>query len=365
MNPGNMGMYTVDRAIYEIFGLNGGGGQIFCAHPPFKPGYYKLKNLGLDIGLRQTWREGLIKKTAYRDPRQLDGFHHVVFWGDFTLNPVYSERDFVEYDLRFGLSETAERATERWRALFSTSTDRPCRFMTVGQNFLHASLAQGGDHHSAAQSVLAGLSAAFPRDSESTRRVQSLNLPHCETVRGCDAALLKIGQEDPSSKDDYFVHYFYRSQLANADEIVATLEQKFGLRAVALSGWTGVQDRYERRWQDFRSLIKGARFMLTDMYHCAINAITLSTIPVVVTNADHAQTGTLGDYKKHVLLKDLELSDCLFTTDAEHRVQGDALEALVQFAGKLRAMSTDDIMARLAPARAIATDTEHALKSIF
>lgn len=361
MNPGNMGMYTVDRAIIELFGERRQSHRIFCAHPPFKRGYYKLKKLGIDIGLKKKWNEGIIEKEQYSNLQQLQGFDNVIFWGDFTVNPEYGHHDFIDYDLRFALSRTPKDAIDRWRTLFSSKNMPGSRVMSFGQNFLHDSLAGGMKFFDEARSVMAGVSMALPRDSGSTDRFRGLELPGCRVTHGCDAAMLKIVNETFEAGRDYFVYYFSRSNFDNKDEIISTVSDKLKLKPIELYNWNWFKTDFEKRWSDLRSLIKKSKFVITDMYHCAINSIALLKIPLVIGNPSISQSGTLGDFKKKILTEDCRLSEYFFETDENSIINTLMLEKMLNKAKELQNISEEETLDKLCHVRSIAEGSRNTL----
>lgn len=356
-NPGNMGMYTVDRAIVDLFGRRPRNYAIFCAHAPFRRGHYQLKRFNLYRGLRSSWREGVVVKRRYRAPAQLDRFERVVFWGDFTLNPEYAHGDFVEHDVRCRLSTTAAEAAERWRRLFSTAALRAPEVMTLGQNFQHEALLTDPRCFEAATHALRGVTTALPRDSTSTAALRTLCAEGCRIYQGCDAAMLRPVDPPAPERGDYFVSYFARSNVQDAAGAVARVAAATRLTPVGLTTWNRFMGAFEERWTEFRRLIEGSRFMLTDMYHCAVNAIAHGTVPLVVVNPCATQTGTLGDFKKIVLMRDCGVEEFLCETGPEGRLDAEAMEKLIGKAHYLRDHCTTTAVARLEGAHETARRT--------
>ena len=335
MNPGNMGMYTVDRAIIELFGEKNHNVSIFCAHPPFKMGYYKFKKVGINIGLKKEWSEGKVTKKSYGNPQQLNEFERIVFWGDFTLNPEYCVNDFADYDVRFGISADRGEAIKRWRNIFSTRNFSGPEIITFGQNFLHETLSYGNEFFGDVKYMLSGTSLALPRDSKSTENIKSLGVENCTVIQACDPAMLKILKHEPRREKDFFVYYFSRSILKNADELISSVSKKLNLEARELKNWNRANEDYEDRWKNLSDLIKESRFLITDTYHCAVNAISLHKIPLVISNPSASQSGTLGDFKKKVLLEDCRLSDYHFESDEANCISTGTIEATIGAAREL------------------------------
>ena len=314
-NPGNMGMYTVDRAISDIWGKDNKSYTVFCAHSEFKTGHYKLNKLGINIGHRKFYQEGIVRKLLLRDKSQLKKYDRVIFWGDFTLNPEYGLHDFVEYDLRYNFSRSENDSYSRWKNLFMLNSDEH-KIMSFGQNFQSEKLSHGGTLSGELQQVIKPIGLILPRDSKSFKNLKGLNLSN-QLNMACDAALLKIAQSPLLPTENHFCFYFSRSNFKNPKSIISKIEKEFKIRAINLNDWNYCKVDYEKRWNIYEKLISNSKFILTDTYHCAVNSISLKTIPMVISNPVKSQSGTLGDFKKQVLMSDFGFLKYYFETNDE------------------------------------------------
>jgi len=360
-NPGNMGMYTVDRTIIDLFGNSTQNIQIYSSHPPFKAGYYKLKRCGIDIGHRKKWMEGIVAKQAYLNPNQLKDSERIVFWGDFTLNPEYGVNDFFEHDERFGYKSSKAESINRWRQMFSTTNFSKSKVMTFGQNFQHESLKQEGNFYNEAKSMLKDLSIALPRDSISHFNLKSLDLENCCHIQACDPAMLKVINSKVENSENHFVYYFSRSNIANASELIALLEKNLKLKPIELENWNYYNENFEDRWKVYEKLISTSCFVLTDTYHCAVNSISLKKIPIVISNQSTLQSGTLGDFKKKILLDDCNLSEYLFETDKNGILNTDKTVNILESANSLNNMNDEELIEKFFTVKNLATNAKQIL----
>jgi len=346
-NPGNMGMYTVDRAIIDMFAEHKNDYKILCAHSPFKTAYYKLRHLGINIGIKKRWKEGIVRKDLCTSLDQLNEFERIVFWGDFTLNPEYGFNDFTEYDERFLLSSSKEESIQRWKKLYSTSDLSSSKIMTFGQNFQSESLVKGNHLSNELTNIMGGVSIALPRDSKSLNNLKTLDLANCNIIQACDPAMMKITNHNHNDTENHFVYYFSRSNISSSEKLISQIADKLQLTPVELKNWNYFQGNFESRWQNFNKLIKSSKFVLTDTYHCAVNAISLNKIPLVLSNPAHQQHGTLGDFKKQILLRDCHISKYLFETDETGSLTTETQKSILDMANSLKNTKEESIAEKL------------------
>lgn len=334
-NPGSLGMYSVDLGAVDFLSRNGFTFDLFTSHTPSRRGRYRLLRIGLDIGFERRGKFGDLTFRRFSELKQLRSYSHVLYWGDFTPNPIYGYEDFHRCDMRFNVGSTSSESLNKWARLFNLSGGRipPCT-IAVGNNFQH--------DYSANQSLYAGylrnLGESFdcivPRDTFSVENLKK-NLPS-HTVRkvfpGLDPAFLMNGElRDPGAvKSGFFVYRFARSRLSSPQEFLGRIEERTGCRGIHLKHWDKVgASEAGSIFDKYVSDIRRARFVVTDLYHLAINAIRLNVPVFCIGNPVESQHGTLGDFKKKVLFSMLGLSSYYIEQDVETADHWDSMLQLI------------------------------------
>lgn len=300
-NPNNAGMYSVDLAAEQF-----------------------LRSCGFSTRLvrtqaKKTWfrpRFGRQRFEVIRNVNQLFETDILVYWGDFTTNVLYGSYDFPIRDLAYGYNKTQETAFESWINLFLP--DRPnhnTSVYSIGQNFLSL----GQSLNSLPAEVRSNLESRYrqtfdaiiPRDDISLLSLNDLKLKESgvEISQGLDTAMLlnhyalypKLKSVKPSNT---FAYVFGRSGFRHVPELVKEIEQRSGFKGIELSFWHSLHaSKADRQMQDMLEVIESAKFVLTDTYHCTINAITLGK-PVFCLGVNQAeQIATVGEPKKRILFR--------------------------------------------------------------
>lgn len=316
LNHTNLGMYSVDLAAQSFFAHFGIEPHFFCAHNPPRRGRTRLQRLlGVDIGNRTRDRIGRVEKRFLGSFDQLADYDLVCYWGDFTTNPVFLEKSF---HLCESFAETFG-GTERWRRIFGPEAHHPLK-VSIGQSFQQGSLLADPEQRELLRRTIRSMKGVFPRDrvsSENLRRSEPGPGVHLDDFLDC-AFFLIDGKRSPKvAGARSFGYFFGRSGLEFLVQPLAALEATLGLQKSWLEGWlTTTAGTCETDFARNLEVIRGARFVVTDTYHVAVNCLRERTLPIVLGRPTRDQDGTLGDFKKKVLMEDLGLSDLHLEVDA-------------------------------------------------
>ncbi|PZO66971.1 MAG: hypothetical protein DI498_04255 [Paracoccus denitrificans] len=332
-NGRNAGMVSVDQAAIDYFGGHECAFSMFMATRTPAPGAY-----------------GATTFHEYTHQDQLRDYTHIVFWGDFLNNPVYGRRDFATRHMTVGRSKTRDAGTTEWRRLmlldgFDASGKV---IISAGGNFQHDFFGNDRTMADDIDLMMERFSAILPRDPFSLKNLSRFlpfeQLNHLTQGMDC-AFLLSPVHRPPQPKG--FVHAFGRSDLSDPDAIVAAVAQASAQTPTALNRWLRLPpDRASDSFAALRAKIAAARFVVTDIYHLAVNALNMGVPTLLIARDVDRQTGTLGDFKKITLMQQLGLDDWLIIAPSG---QDDALPKVVT--DRLAALDRDPL-ASVAPLRA-------------
>jgi Polysaccharide pyruvyl transferase len=306
-NPRNAGMYSVDLAAEQF-----------------------LQSCGHSIRLvrtqsRKTWlkpRFGRQRFDLVRNASELFDTDILVYWGDFTTNLLYGLVDFPRRDIAFGHNKSEASAFESWLQLFLPNrSDRNTPVYSIGQNFhsLGNSLKSlspdmrakvEGRYHNTFDAII-------PRDDVSMQSLGDHKLGNSgvKLLQGLDPAMLldhhalypELRTVDHSNS---FAYVFGRSDFLQIPNLLQELEHRSGCKGVNLPFWHDLKSfTADRQMRNMMKTIAAAKFVLTDTYHCAVNAIALGK-PVFCLGLNQAtQSSTVSEPKKRILFRMMGLTD--------------------------------------------------------
>jgi len=308
-------MYSVDLA--ALFFLRGLGKDFTLFGPQHKERLFgpKLGRLRL--------------KTA-ASSAALEGCDTLLYWGDFINNPVYGLDDFSIRDVRMKFSPSFSAAFSRWKSLhLLEGAAKPRKVISVSNNFQtlpeFADRVESKEVEKVRRLMASNFDRFFPRDSESARLLRDF-LPGAESKieQAVDSAfLLNLEEAYPRLKsvrqEPVFAWSFWRSGFANVAPLLHKMESLTGLRPVEIEGWLKLSKKDpDGHYESCLRTMKAARFVMTDTYHVLVNALNLGKNVLGLGRRAAEQTGTLGDFKKRILLRDLGLEEgyCEFSDEA-------------------------------------------------
>jgi len=342
-NIRNAGMYSVDCAALSFFR------SLDCDFEMFVTQFRGEAGLTVED---QT-------KSRLSDVTQLDGFSHIVFWGDYLNNPVYGLTDFARRDMNYGHATDRQAGYARWADLFTFRQSEPqARVVSVGNNFQHDFEEKQSTFRPALNRLEAYFTAILPRDPFSAQNLsRALSFEKMGMVRqGMDCAFLLPPTQ--VEKKDQFCYFFGRSGFDEAKWLIDSVARKTGLQPVELSNWLSLsKSSAASAFADLRDQIAASRFAITDVYHLAINSF-VQRIPVVgLGKRETVQRGTLGDFKKRQLFAMVGQSDTYFEMGDESEAA--FFERIVQNGAPLERPDRFDLMEALA--KKFRSDVEGAL----
>lgn len=311
-NPQNSGMYSVDLAAISFFSeLNinhtfflsqSRKGRISKYLPFLNP--YELKF-------------GSLQHQLLISSKQLMGFSHIVYWGDFLNNPRYGTSDFASRDVGLGHSNANIDAFHRWEDIFllkNFSSD--ARILAIGGNFQHLFDESEKD---LLKSFLAKAHLVLPRDPHSYNNLKSLASSPSNLLQGMDCAFLLPKLNINSNEADYFCYEFGRSSLLETCHLIKSIEAATGLKGIPLAKWLRLKSRgADKVFKQQRRLLAMAQFVVTDIYHLSINSMNCGVPVYCLGQRASEQSGTLGDFKKRQLLSMVGLDNFYYEVGADY-----------------------------------------------
>lgn len=310
-NRRNSGMYSVDLAARQFFD------QLGLAHDLFVT--------------QQSSKVGALRYRLVRDLDELRSYDTVVYWGDFLNNPMWGQADYAARDVARHGVENLSQAFDNWR-----------RFYLPGESALPAStrvLALGGCFIGMEQplsdaSVKASLqqftkrsTAVVVRDPTSFELLRAATDADPRVSLGFDCASLLHARTPPSWRAPYFAYSFGRALTPDdSRELVRQVERQTRLRGVPIQwlGRTWPKGFSHARFVANLTLMRHARFCLTDTYHFAMNSLSQGSLPVCIVRDEPATASTLNELKKIQLLHMVGLDHALM------HIAGETLQPVPQ-----------------------------------
>ncbi|WP_162322121.1 polysaccharide pyruvyl transferase family protein [Nesterenkonia haasae] len=275
-----------------------------------------------------------------QDWGDLKEYDKVIYWGDFTVNPTYGHRSFPWRSQSWKIESSRKKAIARWQALFNPEQAPEGKSLyAVGQNFQHDFSADPEKFSPHLKNLQTSFTQVFVRDTFSLQNLsREVDFGYMDNIRlGLDCAFLQKEAARGEDKHPTFAYYFNRSKLENTQELVSYLERRTGLKGVNVARWLGLKK--QERPQHFESMkqtIRQSTFALTDTYHFAVNAMNARRPVVSIGRRSAEQTGTLGDFKKKILFRMLDLErfyheiDDAVLGEQQFRLVGDSAERFLE-----------------------------------
>jgi len=326
-NPRNSGMYSVDLAARHFFA-----------------------SLGIDHELCVTQNRTKVASLRYRLVRSVDGlrgFDSVVYWGDFLNNPMWGAGDYAEREVKRHRASGSIEGFERWRQLYlqaGAGLPISTRIFSFGGCFMgmEPTLEDASVRASMGEFVQRA-SAVVVRDPLSFEALSRLDGGSSKVSLGFDCASLLMPARGPAAwRGRYFAHSFSRSLgVEAARALVEAVERETGLRGIAVD-WLFA--RWPKRFTHAKftlhlTLMRHARFCLTDTYHFAINSLSQGSLPLCVVRDEPAVSSTLNELKKVALFRMVGLEAALLPIPGEPMHAASALDIRLTAQGAAHAVS--------------------------
>lgn len=299
-NWANTGMYTVDLSAFRVFESLGLPVDYFAASGA-RPG--------------SLFKSGQVPIYRISDAGTLRAYDNVVYWGDFTTSPYYAVDDLCVQLNSYEGPVSRHDAFLYWIDIFLLrQAKRPDqRLFSFCQNFQTLSVSAPKVNFEALRPLYERFSRIMPRDTVSTGEIAKHfpSVPAEILHQGCDAAfLLPDGTATPRDGGSRKVGVFLeRSKIENKQELMHAIARQ-GYEPISLGQWLALpRNRFHENFLHLTASIAGCACVVTDTYHLAVNAIRIGTTPIVLGADEDAQTSTVSDFKKRVMLRDLDAED--------------------------------------------------------
>jgi hypothetical protein len=309
---GNSGMFSVDLAAKNFFTSRNADFSLFI------PQFSRLKNSEFSDYL------------SLASASDLDGYTHVVYWGDFLNNPVYGRANYSKRAVKWGINIDEAEAFQEWQALFAPTDPFPgVKYVSAGCNFQHDFCTRKTRFKHVFEAIGSSFSHIYPRDPVGVQSLSTmLGYKNMLKVRqGIDCAFLQAKPRDNIVNSNFFAYFFGRSKLGDVSSLIQQVETKTGLRGVELKNWLRLGAKGTGSWQkNFDSMkdeIGMSQFVLTDAYHLCINSIHSSRPVVCIGRIASEQRGTLGDFKKKILFQMFDLDPFYLEISKDQGVEGE------------------------------------------
>lgn len=329
-NWANSGMYSVDLAAFRFFESLGCVVDYFVAsgarpHSLFKSGQIPIYHIS--------------------DAGPLTRYDRVVYWGDFTTSPYYALEDFKAQIQTYEGGVSTVEIFKRWGEIFLMRGRKipGQRLFSFGQNFQTLSAVASRVDLKSLAPFYERFDLIMPRDTVSMGELRAhlTSIPGGALVQGCDAAFVlpDIPTAALSRDPKKIGVYFGRTKMDNPRDVLAEIEKR-GYEPVMLKQWLSLpRNNFHETFLAMSATMSGCACLLTDTYHLAVNAIRMGLTPVVIGDAAGAQTSTVSDFKKRVMLRDLGAEE-LYMEIANSRLSG---AEITRIADMVDAMANQDV----------------------
>ena len=234
---------------------------------------------------------------------QLEDADKIIFWGDFLHWIDYANRDWMRSHINNYPMLTPEEIIDKWYHLYllENREDLQKKVIIFGNTLygLNSDHLLNSRYVNALTQLYSNASSVLFRDVLSSNYLSQLTGNRQRTFFGCDCALMldQLPAEEPIN--DYFLYSFGRSGSPEMlDQLVKDISKELNLTPLHLE-WLKKGAGLETLEENLK-LMKGSKFVLTDIYHCAINAYRENVKVVCVGNAACRVTDTLSDKKKEL-----------------------------------------------------------------
>jgi len=336
-NPGNSGMYSVDLAAVDFFSSIDCEFNLFMTQSPMRGIGTLKKYIPTRFLQLKKVKIGTMTFRLLKDLEQLNGYSHIVYWGDFINNPVYGKHDFSVRDVFFGISETETEAFQRWIKLFAPENLNPnIKIASIGNNFQHKFDIEDTDTNSVFNTFERNFDLILPRDSYSLDNLRQFlpNLPPSKLDAGIDCAFL-LHKNQAAKKMNQFACLFKRTQLDDIGSLIEGLNRHTGLSSTRLDNWLSLKRHSaDKMFNTNIETVACSTFVLTDTYHVCVNAMRLGVPVFAIGRKSKNQEGTVGDFKKKTLFEMFNASQFYFTIDEnedEYEFYQNVIEKIHEF----------------------------------
>jgi len=236
---------------------------------------------------------------------QLEKFDRIIYWGDFLHWIGYGMQDYLIRQSRRNDNLTNEQIIDNWFELFllEYSPKLQKKSIIFGTTIygLNASQISNPRYFKALKNLYTNARLVQMRDIFSANFVSQIS-PSQSATFGCDCALLvdstELVLEKITEKSGYIAYSFERSNgslalIAWTRQIAQLCNKKiYYLPWLDNSGYAGLQTKLD--------IIKGADYIITDIYHLSVSALREGIPTLCVGRGTLDIQNSLSEKKKEI-----------------------------------------------------------------
>ena len=299
----NYGMLSVDLAFGDFC-------RVALGHGVRIEHFNVEEELVVDCGRSRQLRYGLL----HSPEEQFAEFQAVVIWGDFTTSQAYGDGVAKHLMSKHGIERTSALDVYYRNLLLEQCSDSLLRrVFVVSSSILPNSEGALAPRYRDAVSRLYRLAGAIiPRDPMSAAMAQILRGNSVNVTCGVDAAFFLSSALPPyvGGRDGIGYSFgrtagpktsVYRRFAAMRFCQAVSRSTKLRLRHIRWNSSGGDAEGFHNTLDELRR----CRLVITDTYHCAVNALREGVPVICIGDGSKHQTGTLGDKKKEYLFHGL------------------------------------------------------------
>lgn len=248
---------------------------------------------------------GAVHYRHLRDAGELEAYDRIVYWGDFLHWIGYARHDYTVRQRQRHPGLDPAQVLDQWYRLLllEQAPHLHDRVIVFGSTLYGLGAAQLADerYRQALQALYARARLVQLRDVHSAAFVEQL-APQRQSAFGCDCALLLDAQRlppaPPPPAQPYALHAFGRSdgnlaQAAFAREL--SIASRCGTRPLTWFDHSGFEGLFRKI-----ALIRGARYVVTDIYHLSVTALREGVPVLCIGRGASTVRNSLSDKKKEL-----------------------------------------------------------------
>lgn len=237
------------------------------------------------------------------DITQLENADKIIFWGDFLHWIEYAKKDWTKCFLNKYPHMSEIEIINKWYELYllENRIDLQKKVIVFGSTLYGLNSFQLLDkrYKSALTSLYSNALHISFRDILSSNYLGQLINDRKHSLFGCDCALLLEHNIHKSESSNYFLYSFGRSGSNDVlEKLALDIGNKIGLTPVNLE-WLKKGASPDTLFKNLE-IIKNSKFVLTDIYHCAVNSYREEIKVICIGNGASTIVNTLSDKKKEI-----------------------------------------------------------------
>jgi hypothetical protein len=256
------------------------------------------------------WRsieDNLLSYTELHSLSQLESFDKIIYWGDFLHWIEYAKKDWANKTLDRNPLMTFDEVIDCWYQLFLLEGREDLQKKTIvfGNTLYGLNAEQLLDQRyiNALKLLYSNVVLSMHRDIFSQNFL--FQLTRNKSIKfGVDCSFLLNANTQTTKQDQeqYFLYSFARSgENELLMQMVNDISKELNLQPKELK-WISKGASVTNLKENLK-IIKNSNFLLTDIYHCALNSIRENTPTVCFGNSSTKVSDTLSDKKKEIFFR--------------------------------------------------------------